>query len=401
MSSFQNLMTPDVRANPYTLYAELREKPVCQVDPGGMWAVSRYQDVVAVLRDPVRFSSAGLAMSFRPPWLERNPTAESLVMKDPPEHTRLRGFVSRAFSTPALALLEPKIRAIAEDLAERAAEKQEIDFMADFALPLPARVLSLVFGLDQTAYPRLKVWADDLLSIPGGHQTPERQEAIRESLAAMERHFNELLAKRSEAPRNDLVSDLLRAEQEGQTTRQETMSFLFGIVPAGLETTVYLLGNTMTTLAQHPKEMAQVLADLSLIPKLTEEMLRFEPPAHTSLRLVTEDVELSGVTIPKGSVVVVLLASALRDERQYPDADRFLLDRNKPISISFGHGVHHCIGAALARLEARLGLEALFSRIKGFTLATREIPWCRSLIARGPTSLPMHLESRSVGAPRA
>ncbi|WPB73230.1 cytochrome P450 [Archangium violaceum] len=383
-----NLMTPEVRANPYPLYAELRRGPVCQVEPGGMWAVSRYDDVVTVLKDPRRFSSEGLGRSFRPPWLERNPTADSLVMKDPPEHTRLRALISRAFNGAALSRLEPSIRAIAEELADSAVRRQEVDFIAEFALPLPARVLNLFFGLEPAMAPRLKQWADDLVSIPASQPSPQRQEQIRHSLQEMERCFNALIEQRRARPGEELVSELLR----GELTHEEVLSFLFGLVPAGVETTVYLLANTMVVLSEHPRELERVRENPALIPRLIEEVLRFEPPGQSSLRLTTEDVELSGVTIPRGSIVVALVGAALRDESRFPQADRFLLDRESQGSLAFGHGPHYCLGAMLARLEARLGLEALFSRIRGFSLERKELDWSQSIIARGPRALSLHLE---------
>jgi cytochrome P450 len=178
----------------------------------------------------------------------------------------------------------------------------------------------------------------------------------------------------------------------GELTHEEVLSFLFGLVPAGVETTVYLLANTMVVLSEHPRELERVRENPALIPRLIEEVLRFEPPGQSSLRLTTEDVELSGVTIPRGSIVVALVGAAMRDESRFPQADRFLLDRESQSSLAFGHGPHYCLGAMLARLEARLGLEALFSRIRGFSLERKELDWSQSIIARGPRALPLHLE---------
>jgi cytochrome P450 len=192
---------------------------------------------------------------------------------------------------------------------------------------------------------------------------------------------------------DDLVSELIRPDVDGSVlSHEELISFLFSLLPAGVETTVYLLANTMVVLSEHPAERAQVLADRRLIPRVLEEVLRYEPSGHSSLRLVTEDTELSGVRLPRGSMVVVLLASALRDESQFHQADRFLLGREKPSHLAFGHGVHYCLGALLAKLEARLGLEALFSRVRDFSRPAQELQWCPSLIARGPHALPLRLD---------
>jgi hypothetical protein len=396
-----DLMTPEVRANPYPLYAELRRTGIRQVEPGGLWAVSRYDDVVAVMKDPRRFSSAGLAQGFRPPWLPRNPITESLVMKDPPAHARLRGRVSRAFAPAAITALEPRIRILADSLAEQLLRhKGPVDFVAKFALRLPISVLGLILGMEPEQYPLLKQWADDLINLPAGRHSPEEQVRVRESLASLERCVEELIEARRLAPRNDLVSELLGPDADGSVlSHDELTSFLFALLPAGVETTVYLLANTLVVLSERPEERARVLADRSLIPRLIEEVLRYEPPGHSSLRLVTEETEIAGVRLPRGAVVVVLMASALRDESHFPQADQFLMDRERSSHLAFGHGVHYCLGALLARLEARLGLEALFSRIQDFSRANGELSWSPSLIARGPLALPLILSIRKDGRP--
>jgi cytochrome P450 len=391
MSLPLNLMAPEVRANPYPLYAQLRRGPVCQVEPGGLWAVSRHDDVVAVLKDPRRFSSVGLGRSFLPPWLERNPVASSLVMRDPPDHTRLRGLVGKAFSGAALQRMEARVRAIAEELAEAAVRQREVDFVAAFSLRLPVRVLNLLFGMEPELWPRMRVWAEDLLSIPASHPTPERGEEIRRSIAEMEECFQALIASRRAEPGEELVSELIRAEG---LTDDELMSFLFSLLPAGFETTAHLLSNTLLVLAQHPREAARVSEDPRLIPRLIEEVLRYDPPAQSSLRLTTEDTEIGGVRVPRGAVVAVLLGSAMRDEQRFAHADRFDLDREGQSHLPFGHGIHFCLGVMLARMEARLGLEALFSRIRGVSLTQPEVRWSQSYIARGPLSLSVRLEPR-------
>jgi cytochrome P450 len=391
-----DLMTPEARANPYPLYAELRRTGIRQVEPGGMWAVSRYDDVVAVMKDPRRFSSAGLGQGFLPPWLPRNPVTESLVMKDPPAHTRLRGRVSRAFGPAALSALEPRIRALSEELAEGLVRHEgPVDFMAHFAQRLPVSVLGLLFGLEPAQYPWLKEWADDLVNLPAGRHSPEEQLRVRESLASLERCFEELIHARRLAPGADLISELLRPDADGSLlSHDELMSFLFALLPAGVETTVYLLANTMAVLSERPEDRARVLSNRSLLPQLLEEVLRFEPPGHSSLRMVTEETQLAGVHLPRGAIVLVLLASALRDEDHFPQADRFLMGRERASHLAFGHGVHYCLGAMLARLEARLGLEALFSRLQDFSRASPELHWSPSLIARGPLALPLQLLPR-------
>jgi hypothetical protein len=396
MNPTLDLMTPEARANPYPLYAQLRRSGIRQVEPGGMWAVSRYDDVVSVMKDPRRFSSAGLAQGFLPSWLSRNPITESLVMKDPPAHSRLRGRVSRAFGPAALSAMEPRIRALSESLAEQLVRHEgPVDFMEHFALRLPVGVLGMLYGLEPAQYPRLKDWADDLVNLPAGRHSLEEQLRVRESLTSLERCFEELIHARRQSPGDDLISELLRPDTDGSLlSHDELMSFLFALLPAGVETTVYLLANTMVVLSERPEERARVLSNQSLLPSLLEEVLRFEPPGHSSLRMVTEDTELGGARLPRGSIVLVLLASALRDEAHFPQPDHFLLGRERASHLAFGHGIHYCLGALLARLEARLGLEALFSRLQDFSRASAELHWSPSIIARGPLALPLQLSPR-------
>jgi len=207
----------------------------------------------------------------------------------------------------------------------------------------------------------------------------------------MEECFQALIASRRAESGEDLVSELIRAEG---LTDDELMSFLFSLLPAGFETTAHLLSNTLLVLAQHPREAERVSEDPLLIPRLIEEVLRYEPPAQSSLRLTTEDTEIGGVRVPRGAVVAVLLGSAMRDEQRFAHADRFDLDREGQSHLPFGHGIHFCLGVMLARMEARLGLEALFSRIRGVSLTHPEVRWSQSYIARGPLCLSVRLEPR-------
>jgi cytochrome P450 len=384
-------MAPAILADPYPTYAELRRNaPVSQIDPGGFWAVTRYADVLTVLKNPDIYSSEGVRSATKPAWLGHNSFGDSMFVMDDPEHGRLRGLVTRAFTPAAVARLEPQVRAFAEDLAARLPLGEPIDWIQAYALPLPARVIGSILGLNPDHYLRFKRWSDDITSI--GAVTPDmtaKMESIRTSVREADEYLAEVLAERRRVPADDLVTDLLRAQVDGQhLTEPELLSFLVLLLAAGLETTAHLLAHAARLLSEHPDVLSRVRADLSLVPKLVEEVLRYEPPVRAVYRMTTADTELGGVALPKGSRVLAMLASAIRDEAHFEDPDRFDIDRAVVNNLPFGHGAHFCLGAPLARLEARIGLEALLPRISGFSV-TGPAEWRRTMLLRGPTSQPM------------
>ncbi|WP_317987885.1 cytochrome P450 [Hyalangium gracile] len=388
-----NLLAPEVRANPYPYYAELRRTaPVSQVDPGGFWAVTRFDDVVAVLKNPQLFSSEGMRRVTCPPWLEDAPFAHAMIVHDPPVHGRLRALVSRAFGPTALSRMEPWVRVLAESLADRLVAGQTVDLIEAFTRPLPSGVMRELLGLDVSLQPFFARWADDLTSTssvaPGD---TERMEQIRSTVRVARGHLSQVLADRRRAPGEDMVSELLSARVDGQAlTDEELLSFLFMLLIAGMETTIHLLNHAVRLLMERPDVLGRARADRSVLPKLVEEVLRYEPPVHGLMRISKEETELGGVRLPAGSWMLVLLASASRDEARFPGADQFDLDRPGPQNMPFGHGIHFCLGASLARLEARLGLEALLSRFSSI-LPRGPVAWNLSLSVRGPRVLPVEL----------
>jgi cytochrome P450 len=396
MPSPVNLMSPEFRSNPYPVYAELLERtPVCQVEPMGLWAVTRYEDCLTVLKDPQRFSSEVYGSTI-PSFLSDVPIGQAILGKsmvsiDPPYHTKLRSLVSRAFGGPSMSRMEARIRVIAEELAANVARQSEVEFVSEFALPLPAFVIGDLLGLDRSLHTHFKRWTDDVVSAMTGVHTPETAGRIRESFREMGRYLKEVLDERRRAPQDDMASELLRAEVDGKALdEQEVLSFFGLLLLAGLETTVHLLGNTMITLSTRPEIFQRVQAQPALIPQLVEEVLRFEPSVHAVFRRAQTDVELSGTTIPKGATVYVIMAAAGRDPRQFPEPDRFQIEREKSGNLPFGYGIHFCLGAALARMEARLGLEALFSKVSSLRrLDTNPIEWNHAIHVRGPVRLPL------------
>jgi cytochrome P450 len=393
MSPRLNLLAPEVRANPYPHYARLRRTaPVCQVDPGGFWAVTRYEDVTTVLKNPQLFSSEGMRRATCPPWLEDAPFAYTMIVQDPPEHLRLRTLVNRAFTTASLSRLEPWVRRLAETLAARLPTGQTVDFMESFSRPLAASVIGELLGLDTSLIPRLRRWADDLTSTSSvGPGDTRRMEEIRATVREARGYVSEVLAHRRRAPGDDMVSDLLAARVDGEAlTHEELVGFLLMLLIAGMETTIHLLNHSVLLLMEHPEVLARVRAEMSLVPRLVEEVLRYEPPVHGIMRVSRQETELSGVRVPAGSWVLVLLGSANRDEERFPEAERFDIDRQGAHHLPFGHGVHFCLGAPVARLEARVGLEAFLSRFSRM-LPRGPVTWNHSLSVRGPRALPVEL----------
>lgn len=395
MSTRVNLLLPEVRANPYPLYARLRrESPVCEIEPGGVFAVSRYADVMRALKHPGTFSSQGFRTFFTPDWLDEDvPLARSLLVTDPPQHGKLRGLVSKAFGPALFGRYEPRVREIAAQLTEELMDRGEVDFVARVSARLPTLVIADLLGFDQSYEDAFVRWGHDISAFTPAPPPPERIASIRRSLVEMRRYLAEVIAARRQEPRQDLTSELVLAEVEGERLNDDQiMSFLSLLLPAGFETTTNLLCNAVLLLAERPDLFERLRARPADIPPFIEEVLRYDPPVHAIPRLTAEDVTIAGVTLPRGTFLFLLLGSANRDEDHFPDPDRFDMDRGTQGGVAFGQGMHFCLGANLARLEARVTLEELLRRCAGITRTAAELSYPTSLTVRGPLSLPLQLQ---------
>lgn len=397
MSTRYNMFSPELKANPYPIYADMRRNtPVCQVDPMGMWAVSRYEDVMHVLKNPQLFSSEGFRHATNPPWVGGNPFSESMLTMDPPQHGRLRALVNRAFGAAPMARLEPRVRAYAEEAVAALPEGRSVDIMQPYALRIPANVIGDLMGLDASRHARLKHWAD---MMTGGITTLRPDDEVgrqraRDAIAELRAFFGEVMEQRQREPGEDMISDLLRARVEGEApTKDEVIAFISLLLVGGIETVVHLLACSVMVLADRPELLARLRADRSLIPAFIEEVLRYEPPAQAAPRQTTADVELGGVQLPKGARLLVLLGSANRDETRFPDPDTFDMTRPGPQNLPFGHGPHFCLGVQLARMEGRLALEALLDRFGRVERGAEPMTWHRTLVVRGPGTLPLVLHA--------
>ncbi len=385
-----NAFSPAVREDPYPHYAELRRSGVARVEPLGLWAVSRYDDVVFVLKNHELFSSAPLNHA-----LLGGAQGRTLIGSDPPEHTRLRSIVNRAFTPRMVAELEPRIRQITEELIDAiAAGDGHFDLVEDLSVPVPVIVIAEILGIDSDRRHDFKRWSDDLVFSRSASFDPQEQSRLQESMGEFRSYFEDVLEERRRQPRQDLISALVRAEESERLTPAEVMAFTVLLLIAGNETTTNLIANAVLALLEHPTEMARVIADPGLVPNLVEEALRFDSPVQGLFRLATRDVELCGVTVPSGSIAMPLFASANRDERHFPEPDRFDAGRaNAGDHVAFGYGPHFCLGAPLARLEGRVVLETLLRRLRGLERAAAGLDRLDSFFLRGLASLPLRFKT--------
>jgi cytochrome P450 len=385
-----NPVLPEVQANPYPYYTALRrDNPVAWLEPLQCWAVSRYDDVDYALRTPEIFSSANwLGQSIGD--LSPAPEVPWMIETDPPNHSRLRKLVNKGFTPRMVGRLEPRIRAIANELLANARIQPEIDFVRDFSGALPVIVIAEMLGVEPEHRLDFKRWSDNVV-LGTSRPTDEAARAqVRASNAEMRTYFEHAIADRRKTPHEDLLTVLVQAEEERQTlTSDEVLAMAMLILLAGNETTMNLLSNTALALQAHPADLARISRENVLIPQLIEEMLRYDSPVQIVFRRTTEAVELSGRTIPPNAVVFILIGSANRDERKFPDPDRFDLSRDPSEHLAFGFGTHFCLGAQLARLEAKVALEELFASCPPFTIDLHRVERIKSVLLRGIKHLPM------------
>ena len=390
-----NPLSASVRDNPYPYYACLRRHaPVYHVEALDCWAISRYEDVVRVLKDPQTFSSASLLTALLGD-LNPLPGVPFMIGSDPPVHTRLRKLVNRAFTPRAVAEMEPRIRAITKELIEGLAGGDEFDLVRELSTPLPVIVIAEMLGVEPERRRDFKRWSDDLVAAATGFVMGEQRNRIARSMSEFRSYFEQAIETRRGHPGNDLVSALIRAEEESQAlSEREILAMTILLLIAGNETTTNLLGNAILALLDHPDEMAKVRARPELIPNLVEETLRYDAPVQGLFRQTTRAVELAGRHLPAGTRIMQLYASANRDERVFSEPDRFDVTRDASAHVAFGLGIHFCLGANLARLEARIVLEEIFRSFAGLERKETHVERIDSFALRGPKSLPLRFTAR-------
>jgi hypothetical protein len=377
-----------VHEDPYPFYKALRdEAPAYWNDRVKFWALSRHADVLAAFKDSARYSNAGGVSLERSSAQDPSAVAFFLAM-DPPRHDQLRNLVSRAFTPRRVTELEPRVRAITAHYIDRFIEAGRCDFIGDFAARLPMDVISELLGVPSDDRDELREWADLVLHRePGVSAVPP---AGMQATMRLLGYFTELVAERRRRPGEDLTSALAEAELDGERlSDRDIKAFLFLMVIAGNETTTKLLGNALYWLWRNPPERALVRADPALVPRWVEETLRYDSSTQALARTLTVDTTLHGQTMRAGDKVLLLLGAANRDERVFPDPDRFDLQRDQTESLAFGKGTHFCLGAALARLEGRIALEAVLVRLPDFEIEPGGLVRVHSANVRGYAAMPI------------
>jgi pimeloyl-[acyl-carrier protein] synthase len=389
-----NPMDPEFLADPYPTYHRLRAADPVHHSPLGFWVLTRYEDVVAALRDPhlgkeaiAAFVAARFGVAV-PPGI-----GLSMLDRDPPDHTRLRGLVSKAFTPRVVAGLRPHIQQIVDGLLERVEDAGSMDLIEEFAYPLPVIVICEMLGVPVEDHERFKAWGLDIARGLDAVLLPPDSDVVRRSAAsrhALADYFRRLIAARRASPRGDLLSALIAAEEAGdKLSEDELLATCILLLVAGHETTVNLIGNGTLALLRHPDQLRWLREHPGLIGSAVEELLRYDGPVQRTARIPSADVTIGGRTIGKGEMVMPFIGAADRDPAQFPEPDRLDIERLDNRHVAFGWGSHFCLGAPLARVEGQIAINTLVQRLPKLTLATDRPEYRQSLTLRGLSSLPV------------
>jgi cytochrome P450 len=386
-------LAPQVRADPYPYYRYLRaNEPVKYVESMNAYAVSRHDDVRKVLLDHEGFSSDPLiqiAFSDSNP----APDAQYLISADPPDHTRLRALVNKAFSRRMLTEMHGGITATVERLLDGVAGRDEFDLVEDFSSPLPVSVIGAILGVEASMSADFRRWSNNVTAGGDAHSLSEaRRSEMQRDAVDFRNYFLERIAAARAKPENNLISALVEAEEQGQKlSADEVLALCVLLLIAGNETTTSLLGNALVCLREFPDQEKLIRANRQLIPNFIEESLRYLSPVQLLFRRATADSQIAGVAIPKDSIVMPMYASANRDDAVFENPD--VLDVNRAElrkHVAFSWGIHMCVGRALTAFEGEIALNALFDRYPTLEIASSSIEWCDAFYLRGPKNLLVH-----------
>ena len=404
-----NPFLPEFRRNPYPYLHRLRaHEPVYFSRVFQGWVLTRYADIVAVLQSSnfsVERERSKLFQRLNPlrgldPDFAQAVT-RNLLMLDPPDHTRLRGLVNKAFTPRTVEKLRPRIQQIVDELLDEMSAQREIDLIQSFAYPLPVIVIAEMLGVRAADRARFKRWSDDLAALLDPLQAVDGMGPAQQAFFEVRSYFREVIEERRREPRDDLVSALANVEERGQSLHEtELISLAMLLLGAGNETTTNLIGNAFVALLQNPEQRRRLAADPALFRTAIDEFLRYDSPVQATDRVALNDCEIAGKRVRKGQLVGLWLAAANRDPAQFPDPDRLDVGRTANQHLSFGYGAHFCLGAALARVEGEIAIASFLRRFAEFDGETDGLQWKRSMILRGPTSLKMRVSS-ALAAPRA
>jgi len=390
-----NPLDPAFRADPHPFLARLRETHPVHLTPIGIWRLTRYADVERLLRDVptgVRMADGG---SLNPnPVPGGGGPSEFMLQQDPPNHTRLRKLVSKAFTPSAIGKIRAHVQEIVDRQLDRVVGSGRMDLIADLALPVPATVICEMMAVPLADRDRFTVWTADathLLAAPLA--TPEVLERAIAASTALRTYFEELIAERRKQLGDDLLSEMIRAEEAGdRLSTSELISQSIGLLIAGFETTIGLIGNGVLALLRNPGEMAKLRANPELLAGAVEECLRYDGPIILTARYLREDTLFGDKLLPRDAMVWAMLAAAHRDPAVFPEPDRFDIGRQGAPHLAFGGGIHYCLGAHLARMEAQVAIGSLVARCTDLELESDQLEWGRSLF-RVLGSLPLRFQA--------
>lgn len=388
-----SLFTKEFTKNPYPAYARLRETdPVHRITlPDGQsgWIIANYEAAVEVLKDK-RFIK-DFSKLFGGNMNHGSIFTQNMLFSDPPDHKRLRGLVQKAFTPKMIAGMRGRIQEITDELLEQAAGKEQMNLIDDFAFPLPIIVICEILGVPSEDRDKFRLWSNSLIEGSNG----ENADVIYQHMNEFIQYLGQWFAKNRQQPGDDLISQLIHAEDEGdQLTEKELYGVVSLLIIAGHETTVNLIGNGILALLEHPEQLKQLQDNPSLIQSAIEELLRFNGPVEFSTsRWAGEDLEFRGKAIQKGEVVIIALNSSNHDPAQFKDPEVLDITREKSAHLAFGKGIHLCLGAPLARLEGEIAISSLLRRFPEMKLGvdSDELEWRPGMIVRGVKEMPIFL----------
>ena len=393
-----NPFLPEVHEDPYPLYHRLRAEDPVHRSELGFWVITRHADVLAVLRDPRM--SRDPRRSERVDLLRQSPevdqllaaeeAAPSMLFVDPPDHTRLRALVNKAFTPAAVERLRPRVEAVVAGLLDRVAGAGAMDVVEDLAYPLPVTVICEMFGVPEADRERFRAWSRGRVHLLDPLVASDALQRALQARLALRDYLRGLIAERRDHPTGDLLSALIAAEDQGrQLSQDELVSMCVLLLVAGHETTVNLIANGTLALLRDPGALARLAAEPALAGSAVEELLRYDSPVQFTSRHALADRELGGRRVRAGESVVAVLGAANRDPAQFPEPDRLDLGRRPNRHVAFGGGIHFCLGATLARVEARIAIAALLARLPGLRLGPQPPVRRDTVTLRGLASLPV------------
>lgn len=371
-----NPISAQMRVDPYGFYERIRTRdPVHRTRIIDGWLLTRYRDVDAVLRNHVAFSNRTRVLDER---------LESLLDSDPPDHTRLRGLVSKAFTPAAVANLRPRIERLVGRLLDSVAGQEHFDLIGQFAYPLPITVVAEMLGVPPEDMDRFEEWSNGIALSVEPIVTAKQIKYIRSNTVALQDYFEEIIELRRRKPQDDMISALIAAEEEGEKlTHRELINTLTLLLVAGNETTRNLIGNGTLALLRHPEQMQRLRDHPEMLDSAVQEFLRYDAPVQLDGRLCTSPIEVGGREIRPGHIVISAIGAANRDPEAFPDPDRLDIGRQHTSHLSFGRGIHYCLGAPLAVMEAKIAFSALLERYASIRLAA-EPKARKQAVLRGP-----------------